>query len=154
MLSPPRERPKASRSLSVARSLSFDGAPCGRLGVADDLQSRIGDQMRRRGAPGIRGMLVGPHHRRVDFLPPSAGWFRPEHSGRSRGRNSSTSWSTFPRPTNGDAGYRMLVIDGLPVPVTTGQIPLRATGPSPSQHPVDHHTMIDLPPTPTQRAIR
>jgi hypothetical protein len=63
-------------------------------------------------------------------------------------------WSTFPRPTNGDAGYRMLVIDGLPVPVTTGQIPPRATGPSPSQHPVDHHTMIDLPPTPTQRAIR
>src|SRR5438270_11518018 len=48
----------------------------------------------------------------------------------------------------------MPVVDGLPIPIATGQIPPRAASPAPPEHPVDHHPVIGPAPTPTRRAIR
>src|SRR5512142_694403 len=40
----------------------------------------------------------------------------------------------------------MPVVDGLPRAVPLGQIPPRAAGPHPMQHPVDHPAVIGPPP--------
>src|SRR5438270_7272718 len=48
----------------------------------------------------------------------------------------------------------MPVVDGLPIPIATGQIPPRAASPAPPEHPVDHHPVIRPAPTPRRRAIR
>jgi len=62
LVSPPRERPSASRPGLVAGLLSFDRAPRVQLGDRDDLGGHIG----RRLASGTGGMLVGPHDPSVD----------------------------------------------------------------------------------------
>jgi hypothetical protein len=149
VLSPPRERPKASRSWSVAPSLSFDAAPCGRLGVADDLHGGLSGQMRRRTTPGTRGMLMRPHHRRV-------GAHRPPRVGPTLSGLVAATAQLIQDLTPGALGRpaAMSVIDGFPVPVATRQIPPRAPGPSPPQHPVDHRPVIGPASTPTRHAIR
>ena len=149
VLSPPRERPKASRSPSATRSLSFDAAPCSRLGVADDLHGGLSGQMRRQTTPGTSGVLMSAHHRRV-------GCHRPTRVGATLGGLVAAAAQLIQDLAPGTLGRpaAMPVIDGLPVPVATGQIPPRATRPRPPQHPVDHRPVIGPAPTPTRRAIR
>lgn len=62
LVSPPRDRPSASRSGLPTDLLSFDRAPCVDLGGRDHLSGDIG----RWFTPGTGGVLVGADHRTLD----------------------------------------------------------------------------------------
>jgi hypothetical protein len=61
VLTPPRERPNASRSVLETQSWSFDPAPCVRLRAAGILRGKV----RRRRVAGAGGVLMGTDHRGV-----------------------------------------------------------------------------------------
>jgi hypothetical protein len=105
--------------------------------------------MRWRTTPGASGVLMRAHHRRV-------GSQRPTRVGPTLGGLVAAAAQLIQDLAPGALGRpaAMPVIDGLPVPIATRQIPPRAPGPSPPQHPVDHRAVIGPAPTPTRRAIR
>ncbi len=57
----------------------------------------------------------------------------------------------LPRPITRPAA--MPVINGLPVPVSTRQVPPRSTTAGSPEHPIDHHAVIGPPATPTRNPI-
>lgn len=61
LVSPPRDRPIASREGLVARFLSFARAPCVHIQRRDDLRGHVG----RWKAARAGGVLMGPHDRSV-----------------------------------------------------------------------------------------
>src|SRR5205823_13707255 len=114
----PRERPKSSRSPSAAPSLSFAGAPCSRLGGADDLLGGLNGQMPRRTTPGTGGVLMSPHYRRV-------GPHRPTRIGCALSILVAAAAQLIQDRGPGALGRPavMPVVNRFPVPVATGQIP-------------------------------
>lgn len=62
LVSPPRERPIASRDGLVARFLSFAAAPCVHVQGCDDLQRHIG----RRNTARSGGVLMSPYDCSID----------------------------------------------------------------------------------------
>jgi hypothetical protein len=124
VLSPPRERPSASRPGRGGGLSSFGGA--------------LGDQLRGQRVPGPGGVLVRPDDGGVRAEGPVLpfGFIAP---------GLQPAQDLLPGPVQRPAA--MPVIDGLPVPVLRGQVPPRAAGPRPEQDPVDHHLVI-TPPAP------
>jgi hypothetical protein len=122
-ISPPRERPRASRFVPAARGfLSFGSAPCFRIC--------------RDRASGAGRVLVGPHHRRV-------GAHGPVRSLALVAPGAEPAQDLLPGPVQRPPA--MPAVHDLPVPVAARQVPPRAAGPRPEQDPVDHGAVI-IPP--------
>jgi hypothetical protein len=89
-------------------------------------------------------VVMGPNHGRVhrDRQPLS--------------RHVAASLQFRQHPTPGAVGRPtpMAVVDRLPTPVGSRQIPQRRARPSPPQHPLDHLPMIPPRPTPARRPTR
>jgi len=62
LVNPPRERPRASRLAFAAGFLSFGPAPCVHHRGRDNLRVDIN----RWRMPGTGGVLMRPHHRRIN----------------------------------------------------------------------------------------
>jgi hypothetical protein len=138
VLKPPRERPNASRSVLSLDFLSFDPVPCVSLGAHGILRG----QVERRRVAGASGVLMGTDHRGVHP-------HRPLHCVTGLRVLITTAAQLIKDPGPGPIRRpaAMPMVDGLPVPVVTMQIPPRTAGTSPPQHPIDHRSMIGPPPT-------
>ena len=152
MVSPPRDRPSASRSLPGLAGLvpagggflSFDGAPRAGRGAQPRHRQplRVDVRPAAHAAPRRRAGARGPpsHPPR-----PSTPCPPPHHTRRAAGPGSSPR----SRPlTSGDAGYtRSSSSRTAPADPATG------TPPGPVEDPVDHQPVI-IPPVPLPRMTR
>ena len=132
--SPPRERPKASRS--TRQSLSFDRSPWGPV---------RGVQVGGRCAAGTGSVLMGAHHGAIDRDRPV----------RAVGLVTPTAQLIQqPGPHTVDRPAAVTVIDRLPVPITRRQVPPGSPSPRSPRHRINHQPVIHPPTTPTRRPIR
>jgi hypothetical protein len=131
VVSPPRERPRASRPGRPAGGfLSYGRAPPG--------------QFRGPGAPGPGRVRVRADH----------GGIRAHRPVRAVGLVAPGPQDVpDPRPGPIQRPAAMPPIDGAPVPEPRGQVPPRAPGPGPEQDPLDHHPVV-IPAMPLPRMRR
>jgi hypothetical protein len=140
VVTPPRERPSASRSELAPDVVSFDGAPCVHHGGREDLRVDVAGCQQ----PGSGGVLVSPDYPGVDAYGPFPVLVL-------IGTAAQLIENPLPRSITGPAA--MAVVDGLPVPVDTRQVPPRGDTAGPPDHPVDHYAVIGPPATPTRGPV-
>ncbi len=152
MLSPPRERPSASRSTAAAgvesEFLSFDPAPCVTRGRRRSRHQR--HQPLRRHVlgwvvPGSSRVPVRPDHGRVHAN-------RPLRPGVAVTTGLQRRQDHLPGAIGGPAP--MPPMQGSEVPIAARHIPPRRPGPGPPQDPVDHLPVIVPPASAARRPVR
>jgi len=138
VVSPPLDRPSASRFLS------FGSAPDAGRGAQRRPRQlhRIHICWRRVPRPGR--VLVRPHRRGIHRHSPPLPF-------RLIAPRAQTVQDHLPGPVPRPAP--MPVIDGLPVPKPLRQIPPWAAHPGPEQNPINHQPVI-IPPVPLPRMSR
>jgi len=148
VVSPPRDRPSASRSFGLpgfvpagGGSLSFGSAPCADRGAQHGHRQPPRVDVRRRGVPRPGRVLVRPDDRRIRR-------HRPRPPLRLIAPGPQRIQDHLPRPVPGPAA--MPVVHRLPVPEPLRQVPPRAPRPGPVEDPVDHHPVV-IPPVPLPR---
>jgi len=131
VVSPPRERPRASRPGPPASGfLSFGGAPPG--------------QFRGPGAAGAGRVLMRAHDGGI-------GAHRPVRAFGLIAPGPQSVQDLRPGPVQRPAA--MPPIDSAPVPKLRRQVPPRAPRPGPEQDPLDHHPVV-IPAMPLPRMRR
>ena len=138
VVSPPLDRPSASRFLS------FASAPDAGRGAQRRPRQPHRVNIARRPAPSPGRVLVRPHHRGIHRD-------RPRLTLRLIAPRAQPVQDLLPGPIARPAP--MPVIDGLPVPEPLRQIPPRAARPGPEQDPINHQPVI-IPPVPLPRMSR
>src|SRR5258706_13175106 len=152
VLSPPLDRPSASRSLAglagfvpaAGGSLSFGAAPWAGWGAQRGPRQALRRHILRRLMPRARRVLGRPDDRRVRR-------HRPRRPLRLIAPGPQSVQDLLPRAVPVPAA--MPVVHGLPVPEPLRQGPPPAAGPVPVGAPVDHQPVI-VPPVPLPRLAR